>query len=904
MDRQAILDQEPPPGYVAGIGRGATGFTTGADTGPVKFDTEFDDDDDNLEREEGLQADDENGLLGSRKLQNDEEDDEADRIYAEIDRKLSQKSGTSTKLVEVDKVEEETDIIREQFADLKRELSTVKQSEWENLPEVADFTRRNKRLRLMEQQQQRTYATPDSIIAGSGANRDIDQATDFHSISVAKGNLLSSQLDSMVSSTSANGNNDDLNKELAALEERSLNLQDFNKGRLILSSLRKSEPKKPNSWLASCRLEEQAKNYSQAKALIAEGCHKLPRSEELWLENIRINQKTAEGTRKCKFIVNEALRYNSKSEKLWVKAFELENVADITSKRRVLMKAIEFIPTSVELWKLLINIEEDEADVKKMLDKAVELCPKEWEFWLTLLNLSNYSEAKLVLNRARKNLSDSHLVWLAALKLEERENDAITLEKLVKMLAKGFKELEKHINGESLLTKEKWLEESVKAELEGFKKTSQAIVINCLGNEETSINECFQLAESRQNDQDNVAHYIYQYVIDKYPKNIESWLNIFQSLKKGGEKNLTKLFTYYSKSLEAIEDNELLPLMYAKDKWILGKDVDGARQILANYKNKDSEEMYLARVKLEVKNNCLEEAYKLSQEALSKISNVSERFWVKHIHLQRFLHHKGVVINDLQEVLATISQALDSYPQYYKLYLQKSQILLDMNNGNAAREELSVGSKKCDRTVEIYISMAHINEVHLNSLIRARSTLEMGILKNPKSDELWVAKIKLERRHKDTVAARQLVNRALKIFPSSLAIWIQNLALIPKMSHRKPGFLDALKHTNNSPEVLLSIGVFFWIDGKFSKAKSWFKRSLDADKTNGESWGWSYCFIKKHGSESELEVLLEELKESYEGINKGLVWNSINKDVKNTTLSPREILEIVANDLLLNSETF
>lgn len=892
MDRQAFLDQEPPPGYVAGIGRGATGFSTGADTKPVRFEDDVDDDD-NLEREE---ADNDNGLLSSKQNNNDE-DDEADRIYAEIDRKLSQKSGA--KLVEAKKEEEETDLIREQFADLKRELSTVKQSEWENLPDVADFTRRNKRMRLIEQQQQRTYAIPDSIIAGGGAGKSIDQATDFHSISIAKGNLLTSQLDSMVSTS--DDKTEELNKELAALEERSQNLQDLNKGRLILSSLRKSEPNKPNSWLASCRLEEQAKNYNQAKALIAEGCHRLPRSEELWLENIRIHQKTAEGSRKCKSIINEALHYSSKSEKLWMKAYDLENSTDTMSKRRILMKAIEFIPTSAKLWKLLINIEEDEADVKKMLNKAVELCPKEWEFWMTLLNLSKYSDAKLILNRARKTMSDSYLVWLAALKLEERENDNITVEKLARMLAKGFKELEKH--SESLLTRELWLDEAVKADSEGFNKTAESIVITCLKQEETSINECFQLADSRQKEHENIAHYIYRYVIDKFPENIESWLHIFRSLKEGN-KNLPKLFSYYSQSLAVIEDNELLPLMYAKDKWVLGKDVDGARQILANYPNNKSEAIYLARVKLELKENCLEDAYKLSQEAISKLDTVSERFWIKHIHLQRFLNYKGLLVNDIQEVLATSSRALDSFPLFYKLYLQKSQILLDMKDPKAAREVLSVGSKKCDRSAEIFISMASIDEVHLNSLIRARSTLEMGILKNPKSEDLWVAKIKLERHHKDAAAARQLVNRALKIFPSSPTIWIQNLALIPKMSRRKPAFLDSLKHTNNSPEVLLSIGVFFWIDGKFSKAKSWFKRSLDADKTNGESWGWSFCFMKKHGTSDELDGLVAEFKDNYEDINKGAVWNSVNKDVKNTNLSAFEVLEIVSDELLKGSETF
>jgi hypothetical protein len=38
MQRKApsFLQQAPPPGYVAGLGRGATGFTTRSDIGPAR----------------------------------------------------------------------------------------------------------------------------------------------------------------------------------------------------------------------------------------------------------------------------------------------------------------------------------------------------------------------------------------------------------------------------------------------------------------------------------------------------------------------------------------------------------------------------------------------------------------------------------------------------------------------------------------------------------------------------------------------------------------------------------------------------------------------------------------------------------------------------------------------------
>lgn len=55
--------------------------------------------------------------------------------------------------------------IQAQFADLKRGLSAVSDSEWENLPEVGNLTKRRK----LNQREGRTWAVSDSILVG---NRD------------------------------------------------------------------------------------------------------------------------------------------------------------------------------------------------------------------------------------------------------------------------------------------------------------------------------------------------------------------------------------------------------------------------------------------------------------------------------------------------------------------------------------------------------------------------------------------------------------------------------------------------------------------------------------------------------------------------------------------------------------
>lgn len=314
MERKAFLDQEPPPGYVAGVGRGATGFTTSADTGPVRFESEF-----------GTE-DEDRGVLA---LKGNVEDEEADEIYEAIEKRLEKRRKRKEQDAEdgVVKIETGSGTITSEFLDLKSQLASVLALEWASLPEVGDLTRRNKRQRLLEQQLQRTYAAPDVLIAGSGAGFRNDE----HEV---------------------NENTESLLEELEADAAQRF---DVDRSRQILASLRKTEPNKADLWIASARLEEQAKNFEAAKKLIVEGCNRAPHSELVWLESIKIHRKSSESTKLCKYIINEALRLNSESELLWLQAMELENPADVISRRKILMKALEFLPRTPSSGRRLWN---------------------------------------------------------------------------------------------------------------------------------------------------------------------------------------------------------------------------------------------------------------------------------------------------------------------------------------------------------------------------------------------------------------------------------------------------------------------------------------------------------------------------------------------------------------------
>lgn len=873
MDRRAFLDQEPPPGYVAGVGRGATGFTTSADTARVKFESNFD----NEEPEDQIGSEDEGILAKLRNRTN--EDEEADQIYEEVELRLQKRKKSdedAVSKVEDGVVELETGngVIKQEFLLHKKQLATVSMAEWAALPEVGDITRRNKRQRLLDQQTQRKYAAPDALIAGAGNGISNDRSL---ALSLA---LLSVDTSSVQLA------------DIEKWEESNSQMGDVEKSRAILTSLRRTEPQNVDSWIALARLEEQAKNYDKARALIREGCARVPRNASIWHESIRIHKNSSEGTKLCKNILNEALRLNSDSESLWFAGVELENPADIVSRRKIIMKALEYLPESTKLWKELVDLEEADQDRIRLLHKATELCSGDWDLWLNLINLSPYKEAKAFLNKARKALPAERKVWITALKLEERENSTVSAQKLTSMLSKGISEVEKH---SEKITVDIWLAECTEAESEGFEKTCEALVENISTMVSNNLDDLLRFAEITQG---NTSVFLYQQIVKANPHNIDGWVRLFASLKQNKDGDL-QLYDFYKKAIEMNPETEIFYLMYAKDKWLAAKDVPCARKILedANDKLPQSESIWLARVKLEVKNGNFQQAYEISEEALKQNHDSLARLWYKHIHLARFCVFKKLGFVELEKLNLLSLRALDLFPENWKLYLQRPQILQDQGELKLARETLSVGTRKCSKSVEIWCALARL-DIELGAAARARSLLDTALLENPKSDRIWHEKIKLEIEQKDLGTAQQMVNKAMKLFPKSPKIWLQNLALITKLSHRKNAYLDALKHTGNSPEILLGIGVFFWVEGKFPKAKSWFDRAVNSYPQYGDALAWSYYFARKNNLEKEKAELADKVKDGFDDINKGECWNSVVKDPKNLDKSPVEILDLVAEKLI------
>jgi hypothetical protein len=62
--------------------------------------------------------------------------------------------------------------IQQQFADLKRGLSSVTDEEWENIPEVGNLTRKKRR------KVERSFAVPDSVLVGDRSKNEYENSLD------------------------------------------------------------------------------------------------------------------------------------------------------------------------------------------------------------------------------------------------------------------------------------------------------------------------------------------------------------------------------------------------------------------------------------------------------------------------------------------------------------------------------------------------------------------------------------------------------------------------------------------------------------------------------------------------------------------------------------------------------
>jgi len=326
-------------------------------------------------------------------------------------------------------------------------------------------------------------------------------------------------------------------------------------------------------------------------------------------------------------------------------------------------------------------------------------------------------------------------------------------------------------------------------------------------------------------------------------------------------------------------------LMAAKEKWLRGH-VDEAREILSGAfsANPNSEQIWLAAVKLEHENNEGARARSLLERARDRAG--TERVWMKSALLERELGN-----SDAERLL--LDDAMKKYPQFPKFWMMRGQLEERTGNLDAAREIFQRGLKNCMHSVPLWLCAVNLEE-KAGQPSKARSFLEKGRMKNPKNAELWLASIRIETRTGNTKMAQTLLAKALQECPSSGSLWAESVEM-EKQPQKKARSVDALKRCDNDPHVIVAVAKIFWMDRKLDKARSWFNRAVTLNPDLGDAWAYYYKFELQYGSQAQQEHVLKRCVEA--DPKHGEHWITVSKDVTFSKLKTEQILKKVAATL-------
>lgn len=936
----------PPAGYVPGLGRGAAGFTTRSDIGnmaaaattteeggaevgggsraaearssksaaenknkpPLAFapgrDTSMPDANHNPASTVEGQFDDDQ-----------DEDDEADLIWQAIDDRMNEKRNKRKRPQQGAEEPSARAKIGAQFRELKAELATVSEEDWLKVPEVGDYSIKHKRAQQRRRQDDTFTPLTDGLLEGrsklnlehtkTGGATTADgtsassTTTNIRGLGAARGTVLGMSLDKMSDSVSGQTVVDPQgyltsmgNNQIASSAE----VGDINKARLLLKSVRDTNPKHGPGWIASARVEEAANKMNKARKLIQEGCEICADQEDVWLEAARLHPPAV-----AKSILATAVRRIPNSVKLFLKAADLEEIQD--AKRAVLRKALEANPTSITLWKHAVELEEAD-DAKVLLSVAVERVPQAVDLWLALGRLETYDNARKVLNKARRVLPSDRSIWIAAAKLEESQHHVDLVDKV---MDRAFKSLSKY-SDDIMVTRSQWLSEAEQAEAAGAPLTSAAIVRHSIGQGVEEEDRQRTWAEDAKGallrGSITTARAILAHTLQAFPAKRSLWMQAVELEKdEGTAESLDEILKAASERLPHVE---LFWLLRAKERW-LAKDVDVARDILtkAFAANPESEQVWLAAAKLEWETGEIERARVLLQRARERAP--SPRVYMKSALLER---EEG----KWQEALDLIDQGVKEYAEYAKLYMMGGQICADdltphsHSNLEKARRWYQNGLGKCVHNVVLWIlagrleERAHTYSAKENSqassvkvgVTKARSLLELARLKNPKNEHLWLEAVRLESRSNNPKLAETLMARALQECPKSGLLLAETILTASRVD-KKSKAATAIKRCPESPLVICAVASLFSSERKTDKARKWLERAVILDPDQGDSWARYYLFELEFGNKEKQANIQERCIKAEP--KHGELWQLVRKDVKNKRIGVDKALELTVEKL-------
>eukprot|EP00127_Corallochytrium_limacisporum_P001099 Clim_evm10s39 gene=Clim_evmTU10s39 len=929
-DKLWFLKQAPPPGYVAGVGRGATGFTTRADSGAGRtgsLEDDFDLHDSNHDKFAGPKR----ALFGAEVYEDD--DREADAIFKAIDKRMATRKRRSEQDEQkIGRDQQNSQTVAEEFSDIKKSMKDMDASAWEAIPDTSEMTTKRRKTEDPLKDKERYTMIPDSHLlrraqgqAMDGTVNDAQNLTgsrppiQVNHNGKAQTSTLQSQLDRL--SDNVKGQTViDPQGYLTSLESTNnalgvsgdMDHTDVAKARSLFKALIKSNPHHAQGYISAARVEVAVGRISAARSIIMKALEFCPDSEEIYLEASKVLDPA-----RARQVMRKGLKRKPNSERLWFG--RAEQSFDVEAKRQVYREALQQLPTSVALWKAAVDIENRAEDAKTLLERAVECCPRTVDLWLALAKLEDHKEAGHILNRARQHNPASRDIWLAAASLEESKGNNPALVTTIVKRAIGSLRKQGHV-----IQRDVWMELARKSEVEHHHPlTGAAIVREVLGlgisngiPAEDILERFLSDAESFQTQKAyRCAREVYRQLLTKLDEGELRDLRSDQSLLVHiGAADLeiqSEDFEYFNhvveSSLKVHPKAEVLWLMQAKEAYRYGQS-NKARQVLSRAfsVNPGSENLWLAALKLEVQDPEYSIARVRGLLSQGRKAANTPRLWLKSAKFE-------VTEGNFPAALQLVVEGIAAHPKARKLHLLTAHLhcryaaKLGVSNMEALKvvdDALNVlPHEAC-----LWIMRSEIDLRITSSLSRARSTLERGrkkvkaFLDTYSADEsrvsslkdalsqIWLASVRLEISNDQTKVGQQLLTKALAELPTDGRLWSEAIVLEAKERRRKLA-VQAYETCRSDPFVLVALGKMFMDAKVMDKSLQWLTKCTEAHPRFGDSYALRYMLAS---TDADVRAQIQEEVKEHDP-NQGEIWLAIKKDdVRNWWKSPTEILPLAA----------
>jgi pre-mRNA-processing factor 6 len=818
VGRQDFLSQAAPENYVAGLGRGATGFTTRSDLGPAREGpseeqfkealakrakelgapvptaygaTEKKDDDEAEEDPRFQDPDNEVGLFAHGFY--DKDDDEADRIYQAVDEKMEKRRKArrlvaltraslcflapfvflSRKLVYTLALEQITDLIlpfREAREQQEREDYEAKN------PKISQqFADAKRALSTVTDEE---WASIPEVGDLTGRNKRARQnrIQRFYAVpdSVIASARDSTQLETSIPADESNGASDGVDgtmtnfAQIGAAREKVLQvrLDQAEKGSGTDTVAGTSTTVDPRGYLTSLDKSSALSGASnlgdiaRTRSLLESVIKTNPKHGPGWISASRL-EEVAGKIVAARNLINRGCQHCPTSEDVWLEAIRLHMGGDNHNAKVIAANALQNNPRSVKLWIAAMELESDSRAKKRVIRKALDQIPQSVQLWKTASNLEeDPADAKLLLSRATEFIPLSIELWLALARLESPENARIVLNKARKAVPTSHEvwiaacRLEEQLGNASMVRKV--MERAIKS----------------LAKESAMLKREEWIAEAERVELDGapltcaaIIEYTLGWELDEDDDRKDVWMSDAKdSINHGCYATARAMYAY-----------TLRIFVNKPSVWTAAADLErshGTRESLLNVLEKaveacpQSDNLWLALAREKWTAGDMVAARKVLARAFNQ--NASENIWLAAVKLEA----DSKQYDQARDLLARARQEAGTDRVWIKSVAFERQ----RANTDVALDLVNQALQLYPAAPKLWMQKGQLYDA-LNNIPKARESYATGLRACPSSAPLWLLAARLEEHAGVLVRARSILERARLALPKNDTLWTEAVRL-------------------------------------------------------------------------------------------------------------------------------